>query len=257
MADAPALYRVRIYVVSPEGLRSSWVDGPYPEKRQAADKITYWKAQYRANGQGGWSVTGSTEEACMTWRPVLASRMRMCRYARSSGTIPTMPNDMSIGIQNNGMPRSGPQIAASGITQHTGDHSELDDPFVAHRVADRSGEGHGNGDVAEGQPVRAIGNPRIAVVADGEPVLHLVDPCAHGRKEVTGPRTRTMQPLAQHARFPLQRECRYAREQQTCHEQPKPDPDARQALPFAHQRIPPSRVRDHASPFPRVDILIS
>ena len=40
----------------------------------------------------------------------------MCRYARISGTIPTMPNDMSIGIQNNGMPRSGPQIAARGIT---------------------------------------------------------------------------------------------------------------------------------------------
>jgi len=69
MAEADRLFRAKIYLISPDGLRSSFVDGPYPRQRQAADRIDFWKDRYRKHEEG-WRVTGATEEAAMEWRPV-------------------------------------------------------------------------------------------------------------------------------------------------------------------------------------------
>jgi hypothetical protein len=69
MAVAARLFRARIYLISPDGLRSSFVDGPYVKQQQAADRIDFWKDRYHKH-EVGWRVTGATEEAVLDWRPV-------------------------------------------------------------------------------------------------------------------------------------------------------------------------------------------
>jgi hypothetical protein len=53
---------------------------------------------------------------------------------------------MSIGSQNNGIPRSGPQIAASGITRP----QPIIPNWTTHLLRTGSGIGDSDGDVGEG-----------------------------------------------------------------------------------------------------------
>ena len=62
--------------------------------------------------------------------------------------------------------------------QHAGacDHSENDHPFVAYRVDERTKEGHGDGEVSEGEPIGAVSHEGVIAIRVHDSLVHAAQP---------------------------------------------------------------------------------
>src|SRR5581483_2349583 len=68
--------------------------------------------------------------------------------------------------------------ADEGQREHagTGDEADFEDPGVRHGSAEWAKKKEGNDDVAEGQPVRAVGEPWVTGVHGAQAIAHGGDP---------------------------------------------------------------------------------
>src|SRR5579871_4738932 len=123
---------------------------------------------------------------------------------------------------------NGPGDEGERDNARAGDESEMQDPFIADGVDQRSDKSDGDDQMPEGQPVSSVGHERIVAVGDGDAFVNAAQPGLESGFTAGGRRWSYVEDAVEHSRFALKRECGETAQHKADDEECHPDADAEQ-----------------------------